>query len=52
MLDVCYLGAHFDHQVPWNRVRFTHGFGTRAANFDMKSSGSKMVGCAITIGRL
>jgi hypothetical protein len=32
------LGA----KTPWNRVRLTRGFGTRAASREMKSSGSKM----------
>jgi len=32
------LGA----KAPWNRVRFTRGFGTSAARRAMKSSGSKM----------
>ncbi len=32
------LGAN----TPWKRVRLTRGFGTRAANRAMKSSGSKM----------
>jgi hypothetical protein len=32
----------FGANTPWNRVRFTLGLGTSAANLAMKSSGSKM----------
>jgi hypothetical protein len=31
----------FGANTPWNRVRFTRGFGTNAASLAMKSSGSK-----------
>jgi hypothetical protein len=32
----------FGANTPWNRVRLTRGFGTRAASRAMKSNGSKM----------
>ena len=32
----------FGAKMPWNLVRFTRGFGTKAASLAMKSSGSKM----------
>jgi hypothetical protein len=32
----------FGANTPWKRVRFTRGFGTRAASLAIKSSGSKM----------
>ena len=35
----CWL---FGANTPWKRVRFTRGFGTRAASRAMKSSGWKM----------
>ena len=32
----------FGAKTPWNRVRLALGLGTRAANFAMKSTGSKI----------
>lgn len=33
----------FESNTPWNRVRFTRGFGTRMASLPMESNGSKMI---------
>jgi hypothetical protein len=38
----CFRNRLLGAKTPWNRVKFTLGFGTSEASLDIKSSGSKM----------